>query len=317
MRKHGLSRAAGVLLACISGDSGPAATLTPQQDTVLDSYAGDSCWDFGRSALYYSVPAAKQVRKVNLATGGTMGQISFAFAPEKMALSPDGGELYVVLPVMPHSGTWFDNQWGYVAVVNPETMTEIRQIQVQIDPYDVAIPTDGVIIVSGGSGQWTSVDTYSATTGERLGSASGVIRERSRLIAYPDGQRTYVVGEGGLQRLYRDATTGAFVGYNPLVYTAPGSPSRAWLNPSGSLFIGEQGTLYSCVPDPQADLRIAGTFDACSISAVGFAAVQHSFLAASNCGATGQISQYNLETFALAQTHLIAGRVLELEGDAE
>jgi len=314
MRTHGLSRAVGVLLACVIGNGGRAATLTPQQDTVLDSsYAGDSCWDVGRSALYYSAPAAKQVRKVNLATGGTIGQITFAFAPEKMALSPDGSELYVVLPVMPHSDTWFDNQWGYVAVVNPETMTEIRQIQVQIDPYDVAIPTDGVLVVSGGSGQWTNVDTYDATSGDRLGSTTGVIRQGSRLIAHADGQRVYVVGEGGLQRLYRDAMTGAYLGHAQPVYTGAGSPVRAWLNPAGDLFIGQQGTLYSCDADPQEDLQIAGTFDACGIAVLGFAVSQHGFLTADNCGVAGQINQYHLDTFALAQTHSVEGRVLAIE----
>ena len=137
-----------------------------------------------RGLLYISDKSAKRLYVVNLASGLTERYFEFDLMPERMAMTPDGSKMYLALLVQEHSSYWWEEeQYGYIAQFDLESLTHINMLKVEVDPYDLVATDAGKLIIASGSGQWTNIFAYDAETGGVLGSAS--IRQASRLSLHP------------------------------------------------------------------------------------------------------------------------------------
>lgn len=140
--------------------------------------------DKARGLLYITDMAAKRLYVVNINTGLTERYFEFDFMPERMTMSPDGATLYLALLAQGHSSYWWEeDQYGYIAQFDLEQLAHVRTFRVDTDPYDLVVTEAGKLIVSSGSGQWTDIFAYEASTGNVLGKAS--IRQASRLTLHP------------------------------------------------------------------------------------------------------------------------------------
>src|SRR5206468_548750 len=63
------------------------------------------------------------------------------------------------------------------------------------DPYDLVVTSDGHLVVSSGSGQWTYIRVFDAVTGAETG-AAGSIYNGSRLTLHPSEGRVYAADNG-------------------------------------------------------------------------------------------------------------------------
>ncbi|MDD1793022.1 PKD domain-containing protein [Enterovibrio sp. ZSDZ42] len=144
-------------------------------------------YDDIHNIAYISDFLAKKLYLVNMQTGLTEKYFEFEHKPERMALSPDGQTLFVSLVTENHSSYWWnEEQSGYIAVFDTAQQAKINTYVIPIDPYDLVVNQHGKLIVSSGSGQWTSIYAFDSLSGSLLGSSS--IRQRSRLSLHPDGE---------------------------------------------------------------------------------------------------------------------------------
>ena len=146
--------------------------------------AADHLYHRELELLFITHKAEKQISVLNTANGELLQTFDFDLMPERMALSPDGQELYVALLTQEHSSYWWDeDQSGAIAVITTADLSIDRTLTIDQDPYDLVVTSNGKLIVSTGSGQWTSIQAYNAQTGVILGTA--FIRQASRISLHP------------------------------------------------------------------------------------------------------------------------------------
>ncbi|MES2824773.1 MAG: PKD domain-containing protein [Pseudomonadota bacterium] len=161
----------------------------------LNLTATDVIKDANNAKLYVSDKSAKRVYIVDLTTGLTEKYFDFQFGPERMALSTDGKFIYVSLPVAEHSSyVWAEDQSGYIGVIDISLQAYVKTFPVTIDPYDLVMSKDNRLVVSSGSGQWTEINSYDASTGELLGGST--IYQNALLAAHPTNGWVFAMDTG-------------------------------------------------------------------------------------------------------------------------
>lgn len=147
----------------------------------LNFAASDVVTDTKNGKLYISDKAARRIYVVDLATGLTQKYIDMPYGPEQLAISLDGNFIYVSLPTAAHS--YYQSQSGYIGVIDTAQQAYIKTFPIAIDPYDLVVTQDNRLVVSSGSGQWTTINSYNAATGEPLGNAT--IYQNAVLAVHP------------------------------------------------------------------------------------------------------------------------------------
>ncbi|TET37752.1 MAG: hypothetical protein E3J72_05115 [Planctomycetota bacterium] len=155
----------------------------------LDVHIDEVEPDPTRSYCYVTIPSQQKVAEVNLDTGLIERSIGISGMMESMCLSPDGTTLYVCLLVSGHNYYGGDDGTGQVAVIDVAGFEHTDTFDTQVDPFDIVATDAGVVVVSSGSGQWTVIHSYNATTGEQLGSAG--IRHLCNISLHPDQNQVY------------------------------------------------------------------------------------------------------------------------------
>ena len=148
------------------------------------SGATEYIFDASREYVYISQKSAKSLSVLNVKTGALVKKLTFSRMQESLFLSDDNTKLYVALLDGEHNSYNFDQQTGAVAVIDLASLTTTNTLVLNIDPYDLVVTKKGKLIVTSGSGQWTKISAYNATTGIELGSASS-IRQMSHLTLHP------------------------------------------------------------------------------------------------------------------------------------
>ncbi|WHZ02393.1 cell wall-binding repeat-containing protein [Neobacillus sp. YX16] len=104
----------------------------------------------------------------------------------------ENNKIYITLVHGLHSSYWWDeDQTGEIAIVNADTFKLEKSFSINLDPFDIVVDKDGYIYVSGGSGQWTDIKSYSPDTG--LERSSYMISERSYLEMHPSQSKVYAI----------------------------------------------------------------------------------------------------------------------------
>jgi len=159
----------------------PIASLPPITEILFDTY---------NQRLYLTHKSDYSLTVLNAKNGDLEATIEFTNMPERIAMTPDGGAIYVALLAQEHSSYWWEEeQTGQIAEINPVTMTVVNTLDIATDPYDIVATNSNQLVVASGSGQWTSIHLYAADSGELIDSAG--IRQMSRLYLHPSENWVY------------------------------------------------------------------------------------------------------------------------------
>ena len=133
--------------------------------------------------LFITNKGAKSLLVINPDDGQVLQTLTFEKMPWRMALS--GNTLYVSLLNRDFQYYSTEGEGGEVVVmdISGATAQEIRRFNVTVDPFDIVATSQGKVIVSSGSNQWTSIQAYNGSDGVFLGSAG--IRHQSYLSLDP------------------------------------------------------------------------------------------------------------------------------------
>ena len=116
--------------------------------------------------------------------------------PEHLTITPDGSRLFVALLTREHSLYWWDGDHeGYIASFELDLQVKDRQFWIAEDPFGLVATSNGQLVISSGSGQWTYIRVFDATTGAELGADSGV-RNVTRLALHPSEDFVYGADNG-------------------------------------------------------------------------------------------------------------------------
>lgn len=146
-----------------------------------------SLMDPTQPIVYLTSPDQNLLYAVNLQTQ-EMKTISFPLKPEQLAY--DNKELFVSFSVGNHQS----GSTGKIAVINTDNFTQVDELNVNVDPFGIAVK-DGYIYISGyigGTGRFVS---YSLTTKEQI--ASGANDYNSALAVNPKLSRIYMIENEG------------------------------------------------------------------------------------------------------------------------
>src|SRR5262249_44334119 len=129
----------------------PAATLSISGtvSNLLLSPNGRWLWSFNQAdgkLTRFDTRSMKKDRDLQLAEG-----------TETVTLSSDGKVLYATPPAAANAAGGRRGAEAQLQVINPLTMEKVKSLTVEADPYDVAASDDGLVYLSGGSGEWTDI----------------------------------------------------------------------------------------------------------------------------------------------------------------
>ncbi|WP_143101105.1 hypothetical protein [Paenibacillus sp. 1_12] len=166
-----------------------AATTYYNEHIQLDFLVTDSVQHPIEPILYLTDKENLKLYAVNYETG-SINSVSLALPPESVTFAD--GKIYVSLLKGAHSYYWGDEeQSGAVAIVDSTDLSLSRTFDVNIDPYDIAVDRSGYIYIASGSGQWTSMKSYSPTVFSEVYSTR--IRQASYIHMHPILNRIYTI----------------------------------------------------------------------------------------------------------------------------
>ncbi len=152
-------------------------------------------FDSKNNQLYLTHKGSNSMSIINAQTGAVEKVLTFSNMPERMAISPDGSKLYVALLIQEHSSSWREeDQSGFIAVIDTQLLSVVNTLAINTDPYDLLVTSSGKLVVASGSGQWTDIFAYNATTGEVLGQSQ--IRQQSHLSLHPSENWIFAANTG-------------------------------------------------------------------------------------------------------------------------
>lgn len=224
----------------------PGVTLTDSTPYSLGFGRTHVVNDSQRQLAYISDKAAKRLYVLDLLTGLTVKYFDFSFMPERMTMSPDGQFLYVALLVREHSYYWWESgQEGYIAVIDLANQTLVNAFSIPTDPYDLVVNAAGKLIVSSGSGQWTSIYAFNAADGSLLGSTG--IRQQSRLSLHPSGNWVFAANTDTSPSDFEkfDISGNGIIAAGDSPYHGDHRVSgNIWTSPDGQYLISKGGDLF-------------------------------------------------------------------------
>jgi hypothetical protein len=179
-------------------------TGTPVTDAVANRFGidfTDIAIDTLHGKFYLSESSTKRVYRADIASGLLEKYYAFEKTPEKMTLSRDSKTLYISVLEKDHDRYWFENQKGYISILDTEAEAVQKTLELNIDPYGIAVSSNGKLFVSGGSGQWTKLQVFDASTGANLGVMSTQIYELQNIYLDKAGKNLYLTDLNKLQKI--------------------------------------------------------------------------------------------------------------------
>jgi WD40 repeat protein len=234
----------------VKGELRPLATIPIRGTAANLLLSPNGKW------LYFLNAAEGKLARVNTATMRLDGELQLTDGVEVITLSPDGKTLYAVCPAPLQRSASTD---GRVQVIDPLTMAVRRTFAVPADPYDVAARDDGILYLSGGSGEWTEVTVVDASKGEVIGRWGGVWH-RSFLKLAPDGKRLYFSTQGVSPGYVEALVIPARPDEKPVQYRSAARPEQRLggdflITPDGKFLLCKTGTILRLSADRDEELK--------------------------------------------------------------
>lgn len=240
----------------------PGVTPPEHPPWVLPFAAADVAFDPVRPRLWLSDATGGAVVRLDLTTGRMDKRWGFPHPVESLAVTPDGRRLYAAVLAQPHDPYWF-NQTGYIAEFDLEAAAVLRVFSINLDPGDLAATDNGLLLVAGGSGQWTYAQAHAVATGAMVGQTP--IYNGATLRLAPSQQALFAAAVWNTPRLQR-------LGFNPftgmlsegamstnMTPEIEGAGDRVFVLPGGTRLLGGGGGIYTNAPGAANDLRLTAT----------------------------------------------------------
>lgn len=165
--------------------------MNPQKPILtLDFTPSDAIMDPIQPVIYLTDGAHNRVVAFNYQTG-IQSYLSLGLKPEHLTFA--NGELFVTLLKSTHQYYTQAPLNGAIAIVNPQTMTLADQLDIETDPYGIAVDQKGFIYITPGSNQWAQMLVYSRATKQKV-SSFNVFRHLSLAMLQPGTDKLYTQG---------------------------------------------------------------------------------------------------------------------------
>ncbi|MEH7155218.1 hypothetical protein V7121_03020, partial [Neobacillus drentensis] len=147
--------------------------------------------DPSKPVIYMTRLGSKTIYAANFSTGDIQA-LALPYPAERLELY--NNHLYVTQQKMAHEYYTNTPLSGAIAEVDTETFKATKIIDVDTDPFDIAIDKDGFVYIAPGSNQWVEMKVYSlANGGEVTNSYASNIRFKSYLSYNPETSKVYSI----------------------------------------------------------------------------------------------------------------------------
>lgn len=150
----------------------------------------DSAIDPTKSNVYMTKPGSKTIYSVNYETGD-IKTLELPYIAEKLEVY--NNKLYVTQMKMNHNHYNFGPYSGAIAEIDTESFTLLGLMNINADPFDIAIDKDGYIYVTPGSGQWEDLKVYSLIDKTEVVNSIREIYERSYIYYNSKFNKAYTI----------------------------------------------------------------------------------------------------------------------------
>lgn len=196
--------------------------------------------------FFMAQKANKSVVVIDADTGDVQKTFTFDYMAERVELSHDKSTLYVTLLTQEHSSYWWEEeQEGRIAVIDVDTLEVTSTHLLNIDPFDIVLTKDNLLVVSSGSGQWTNINVYNANSGNLVSQSH--IRQMSNLSYSSD--KNWVIAANTDQSPSDfekfTVTTSSITAEGDSPYHGDYSIlDKAWINKAGTSIITRGGDAF-------------------------------------------------------------------------
>lgn len=203
-------------------------------------------YDHSRNLAYVANKSARKLDVYDLKTQKVIKSFSFTQMPERIYLAKDKSILYVSLLSREHDSYNFEALSGSIAVIDLASMQVQKTLQIDTDPYDFFVTTSGILVVASGSGQWSEIVAYNASSGSRINSV--FFRQQSRLSLHPSETLFYAantdLSPSDFSKI--NITAGGVSGAQDSPYHGDHRINgRVWAIPDGEYVISKGGDLFN------------------------------------------------------------------------
>ncbi len=238
------------------------AQLRPAATIPLGGTVGNLILSPNGKWLYYLNLADRKLGRIDTTKLRRAGELRLADGTESLCLTPDGKMLYASATVSGHiSGLLKGNTSleGRIQVIDPTKMQLLKAFSVAADPYEVVARDDGLVFVTGGSGEWTEISVIDVKQ-EKIVASWGGVWTKSFLRLTPDQSRLYFstqgVSPGSVEALVLPET----LTDRPVQYKSQLKPDfplggEIVITPDGKHLLSKTGTVLKLSANKDEDLQ--------------------------------------------------------------
>ena len=167
---------------------------TPQKkdsvvDLTMDANLVDAVKNPDEPIIYFIDSLTNSLVMLNLQTHDKKS-VELIHPSEKIVIK--NGKIFVTQLLQARSPyNFIETQRGLINVYDANDLSFLKEVKVNIDPFDIAVDHSENLIISSGSGQHTEVQTYNWQTSEQLSSAA--IQEKLSIELSPTQNKIYSV----------------------------------------------------------------------------------------------------------------------------
>ncbi len=167
-------------------------TLRPTATHLAGGTVGRMFLSADGKWLFYHQRLESSLVKLDARTMRRVASLALSEDVETFALSPDGKRLVALR-------TWTKDgqRKGAIWAIDPATLKKVADVPLASSAYDLAVRDDGIVLLSGGGPEWTSVEAVDLISKKSIGTF-GSIWGKSIVALTPEGGRLYVSSQGVL-----------------------------------------------------------------------------------------------------------------------
>ena len=177
------------MIACVLV-SLTAAGEFPEQRTFLNRIT-KAAFDPLNPRAFIVLNGANKMLVIDLESTEVVKEFDFDHLVESIAITPNGRWMYVALTKGHEFNDSIEPQVGYVAAVDLIDLSLHKTMELPIDPADIVATDSGILVIAGGSGQWTHVATFDAASGALIDKTPEIVYMGMQLALHPSQQIVY------------------------------------------------------------------------------------------------------------------------------
>ncbi|WP_338000919.1 hypothetical protein [Neobacillus terrae] len=164
----------------------------------------DTAIDPVRPVVYMTSLGSKTIYAVNFSTG-EISSLNLPYPAERLDIK--NNRLYVTQQKIQHDHYNFGSHIGGIAEVDTDSFTLNKIMDIDEDPYDIAVGDNGYIYISPGSGQWGQLRVYSIDENKEI------IQLVKNIHMIQMFESTNILFDGATSKIYGNVNYGGSLGY--------------------------------------------------------------------------------------------------------